>query len=129
MSWGERSRAMRGGLPLILALALAACSSGEREAAPAPRSASPPAAHDSSQAAPTPARRPVPPYYESAAAAKPLPRLVSPEYFRDFPVVERVYRITHGIPEVLAQQPCYCWCDKFGHGSLLDCFASDHGAG
>src|SRR5207248_10440656 len=25
---------------------------------------------------------------------------------------------------------CYCRCDKvFGHGSLLDCFASDHTAG
>jgi len=30
---------------------------------------------------------------------------------------------------VLAQQPCYCWCDKFGHASLLDCFATEHGAG
>jgi hypothetical protein len=30
---------------------------------------------------------------------------------------------------VLAQQPCYCNCgDSFGHGSLLDCFASDHSA-
>jgi len=28
------------------------------------------------------------------------------------------------------QQPCYCHCDRSqGHGSLLDCFASKHGAG
>jgi hypothetical protein len=30
---------------------------------------------------------------------------------------------------VLAQQPCYCYCDGYGHGSLLDCYASYHGAG
>jgi hypothetical protein len=50
-------------------------------------------------------------------------------YFRGYPPVERAYQVAARIPEVLAEQPCYCWCDKFGHGSLLDCFATDHGAG
>jgi hypothetical protein len=52
-----------------------------------------------------------------------------PERYSDYPHIERAYRVAHRIPGVLAQQPCYCWCNKFGHGSLLDCYASDHGAG
>jgi hypothetical protein len=43
--------------------------------------------------------------------------------------VARAYRVAQQIPAVLAQQPCYCWCDSMGHGSLVDCFATDHGAG
>jgi hypothetical protein len=75
-----------------------------------------------------PVAEPVPPYFASAAAARPLPRTLAPERFAH-PAVVKAYRVARQIPEVLAQQPCYCWCDKFGHGSLLDCFASDHGAG
>lgn len=77
---------------------------------------------------PTPPVEPkVPPFYESVEAAGPLPPTLSPARFRS-PLVARAYRLAGRIPEVLAQQPCYCWCDKFGHGSLLDCFATDHGA-
>ena len=33
------------------------------------------------------------------------------------------------IKAVLYQQPCYCHCDKeLGHGSLLDCYISNHAA-
>ena len=70
----------------------------------------------------------VPPYHASAAAAKPFPKIMSPERYT-VPAVRRAYAVAARIPDVLAQQPCYCWCNKFGHGSLLDCFASDHGAG
>jgi hypothetical protein len=70
----------------------------------------------------------VPPYHLSAEAAKPYPRTLPPTLFA-IPPVARAYEIAQRIPGVLAQQPCYCWCDKFGHGSLLDCYASDHGAG
>ena len=45
-------------------------------------------------------------------------------------VVVRAYEIAAKIPKVLAQEPCYCGCDRhFGHHSLLDCYASDHTAG
>lgn len=108
-------------------LLVAGCSRPEPEAewkpmeaqkpAPAPVPSSPPAA------------RAVPPYYGSAEAAQPFPRLVPGEYFRDYPLVARAYRIAGQIPGVIAQQPCYCYCNKFGHRSLLDCYASDHGAG
>ena len=38
------------------------------------------------------------------------------------------YRFAVAQPRLLAQLPCYCNCGVFGHGSLLDCYASDHGA-
>jgi hypothetical protein len=74
-----------------------------------------------------PAER-VPPFYLTAEAAQPYPRTLSPTLFA-IPPVARAYEVARRIPGVLAQQPCYCWCDKFGHGSLLDCYSSDHGAG
>ncbi len=75
-----------------------------------------------------PATEAVPPYHASAESARPFPRLVPAVYFRN-PIVARAYQIAADIPEVIAQQPCYCRCEKFGHRSLLDCYASDHGAG
>lgn len=71
---------------------------------------------------------PTPVFHESPDAAKPYPALLPASRFSD-PVVSRAYEIAHEIPDVLAQQPCYCFCERFGHGSLLDCWASDHGAG
>ena len=72
----------------------------------------------------------VPPYHKSAKDAKPLPQLLPASAFSDRPLVARAYQIANEIPAVLAQQPCYCHCDKeYGHGSLLDCFASSHTAG
>ena len=76
-----------------------------------------------------PAESGIPPYHETAEAAKPFPPLVPAAYFHSTPLLERVYRAAAEIPDVVAQQPCYCYCDKFGHSSLLDCYASDHGAG
>ncbi len=81
-------------------------------------------------AAESSSQKPVPPYFKSAKAAEPLPALLPPSQFADRPVVVAAYTIAHKIPRVLAQQPCYCGCDKhFGHRSLLDCFASAHTAG
>ena len=70
----------------------------------------------------------VPAFHRDPEDAKPFPELLPPFRY-DHPVVQRAYAIAHDIPEVLAQQPCYCYCERVGHGSLLDCFASDHGAG
>jgi len=74
-----------------------------------------------------PAQPQVPPYYESADAARPFPATLSPRRFRN-PYVTRAYQIAREIPHVIAQQPCYCWCDKIGHRSLLDCYVDEHGA-
>ncbi|MFQ5804355.1 MAG: hypothetical protein ACE5JQ_15810 [Candidatus Methylomirabilales bacterium] len=122
------------GLIFVAAGLLAACStsaprSEKKESPPAQSTASPLSAHRSSPRPPSRSDRPVPPYHESAEAAKPFPRLVPAAYFRNYPLVARAYEIASEIPAVIAQQPCYCYCDKFGHRSLLDCYASDHGAG
>jgi len=70
----------------------------------------------------------IPPYFESAEAAKPFPKLLPAAYFLRSPLVASAYRLASEIPGVIAQQPCYCYCDKYNHRSLLDCYASDHGA-
>ena len=67
-----------------------------------------------------------PPYFESADAARPFPQLVPVSYFRGYPLAARAYRIAEESPGVLAQQPCLCHCEKSGHRSLLDCYASEH---
>jgi hypothetical protein len=38
------------------------------------------------------------------------------------------YELAAKIPEVLHQQPCYCYCDRMGHNSLHSCFEGTHGA-
>src|SRR5262245_12891243 len=44
--------------------------------------------------------------------------------------VREAYQAAAEIPEVLAGVSCYCGCSKSqGHRNLLDCFATDHGAG
>lgn len=111
--------------PVLLAFALATalvmvrCTNSQ----PEHRTANPavaPTAPASSQSA-------VPPYHEGAEAAR--AQVLSPDNFKDSPAIAQVYRIAARIREVLVQQPCYCHCERMGHGSLLDCFASDHGAG
>lgn len=69
----------------------------------------------------------VPPFFASAEAAQPLPKTLSAELFSDH-YVTQAYRAAASIPSVLAQQPCYCHCDRLGHRSLLDCFTTRHGA-
>jgi hypothetical protein len=38
------------------------------------------------------------------------------------------YELAARIPNVLHQQPCYCYCDRMGHNSLHSCFETTHGA-
>jgi hypothetical protein len=69
------------------------------------------------------------PAYHTQAPRGALPATMNPELFPD-PVVQNAYAIAAKIKRTLYQQPCYCHCDRSqGHGSLLDCFASKHGAG
>jgi len=86
--------------------------------------------HSLSQTAAKQAVPPVPAYHRSEKEAKPFPALLPASQFQRYPVIARAYEIAHEIPGVLAQQPCYCYCDRhFGHSSLLDCYASTHTAG
>ena len=38
------------------------------------------------------------------------------------------YELAAKIPNVIHQQPCYCYCDRMGHNSLHSCFENVHGA-
>lgn len=74
------------------------------------------------------ADEPVPAYHAQAPQGE-LPATMSPELFSD-PLVQNAYAIAARIKKTLYRQPCYCHCDRSqGHGSLLDCFTSKHGAG
>jgi hypothetical protein len=44
------------------------------------------------------------------------------------PYQVHAYELAAKIPEVLHQQPCYCFCDRMGHNSLHSCFENTHGA-
>src|SRR6266849_10494681 len=69
----------------------------------------------------------VPVHYERAGDAMPFPATLEPASFKQTEVRE-AYQTAKEIPEVLAQQPCYCYCQRKGHRSLLDCFKTDHAA-
>ena len=74
------------------------------------------------------AEEPVPAYHSTAPTAA-LPDTLDPARFEN-PVVKNAYAAAGKVKKVLYQQPCYCHCDRSqGHGSLLDCFTSTHGAG
>jgi len=45
-----------------------------------------------------------------------------------YPYQAHAYELASKIPNVLHQQPCYCYCDRMGHNSLHSCFETTHGA-
>jgi hypothetical protein len=46
-----------------------------------------------------------------------------------FPYQTHAYELAAKIPNVIHQQPCYCYCDRgMGHNSLHSCFENTHGA-
>jgi len=69
----------------------------------------------------------VPVHYDRAGDAMPFPATLEPASFKQTEV-RAAYQTAKEIPEVLAQQPCYCYCQRKGHRSLLDCFKTDHAA-
>jgi len=78
---------------------------------------------------PQPAAEESVPAFHAQAPQGELPATLDPGLFPD-PVVQNAYAAAAKIKKALYQQPCYCHCDRSqGHKSLLDCFASKHGAG
>lgn len=83
------------------------------------------AAHNAPQTVATPR---IPDHFTAPDAGKPFPQTLDPKTFSS-PSVVKAYQLAKDIPEVLAQQPCYCYCDAgFGHKSLLHCHVDDHSA-
>src|SRR5436305_1377933 len=69
----------------------------------------------------------VPPFLATVTEGGPLPATLASTQFTD-PSIKEAYTVALKIPRVLAQQPCYCWCSRMGHRSLLDCYRSNHAA-
>lgn len=68
----------------------------------------------------------VPAHYETPPDIRTLPPTLSPELFTGNKRL--AYKAAKEVPQVLAQLPCYCHCDKGeGHKSLHSCFESEHG--
>lgn len=66
-------------------------------------------------------------FFKRAEDAKPFPATLDPAKFKD-ESVRAAYQVAREIPAVLAQQPCYCYCQRIGHRGLLDCFRTEHAA-
>ena len=56
-----------------------------------------------------------------------LPKTLDPNLFKG--KAKKAYQVAREIPKILAQMPCFCECEPFGHENLLDCFIDNHGAG
>jgi hypothetical protein len=67
-----------------------------------------------------------------AAGSKLPPILTKDELWGDnaqSPYQRHAYELAAKIPQVIYQQPCYCYCDRgMGHNSLRSCFSGTHGA-
>lgn len=112
---------------LAMACLAGACSDSTGSGPQATPTASPDA-HSEHAAAATMTPR-IPAYRAKPIDRRSLPVTLDPSNFTTS-YIAHSYRVAKEIPEVLAEQPCYCYCDAgFGHGSLLDCHVDDHSAG
>src|SRR2546421_8396181 len=63
---------------------------------------------------------------QKLAPLLPKEELLGPEF--QYPFQAHAYELAAKIPNVIYQQPCYCYCDRMGHKSLHTCFEGTHGA-
>ncbi len=69
----------------------------------------------------------VPAHYETEPPAASLAPTLPPEQFKG--ITREAYKAVGEIPQLIAQLPCYCHCDRgFGHKSLQSCYVDDHAA-
>jgi len=75
------------------------------------------------------------PHFNAAPPAKgeKLPPILTKDQLwganAQYPYQTHAYELAAQIPDVIYQQPCYCYCDRgMGHNSLHSCFAGTHGA-
>ena len=76
---------------------------------------------------PVPAYHPAPP-----PPGETLPPLLKKEQLwgtnAQYPYQTHAYELAEKIPNVIYQQPCFCYCDRSGHKSLHSCYEGTHGA-
>ncbi len=42
------------------------------------------------------------------------------------PAAKASYVVAQNDPKLIAQLPCFCYCERWGHTSLHDCFVTEH---
>jgi hypothetical protein len=125
---GQRQSACRGWLLAVVVSALLATACTQQTGSAGNGAATPHANHAAGSAPQAKATPRVPDHFLNPTEAKPFPVTLDPKQFST-PSVVKAYQLAKDIPEVLAQQPCYCYCDAgFGHKSLLHCHIDDHSA-
>jgi hypothetical protein len=65
----------------------------------------------------------MPPFYANLENVT-LPPIKDPSTVG--PAAKASYVVAQNDPQLIAQLPCFCYCERFGHTSLHDCFVSDH---
>ena len=81
--------------------------------------------HDSHPPTPAPTAKTMPAHYTEAPNRASLGPTLEPERFTG--LVRDAYRAVRETPQMIAQMPCYCHCDRgMGHKSLYSCFEDDH---
>src|SRR5207249_4718543 len=97
----------------------------QNTSSPAPDSTSPqsPSAPEQSAETNAPHFR-MPAFWENPDAAGVLPPTLDPAMVS--PEAQAAYLIAQQKPKLLAQMPCFCYCDRFGHKSLHDCYVGTH---
>ncbi len=84
------------------------------------------------QAVPTEQQSPhlaaqIPAHFATAPSIDSLAITLPPEKFVG--KAREAYQAVREIPQIIAQLPCYCHCDRsLGHKSLHSCFEDDHAA-
>lgn len=69
----------------------------------------------------------VPAHYETAPPLTTLGATLPPEEFDG--QAREAYQVAREAPQLIAQMPCYCHCDRsLHHKSLHSCFEDDHAA-
>ena len=111
----------------VVVVALAALAITRLQKRPAQiESASHSAEHSSSPLS-VEANTVVPAHYETAPPRSSLAATLAPEKFTG--KTQEAYRVVREVPQLIAQLPCYCYCDRgFGHKSLHSCYVDDHAA-
>lgn len=88
-----------------------------------------PNVNDRHHSSPSPSSAPVssvPAHMTTAPPKGSLPPMLDPALFEG-EAVRSAYTAAHEEPELLAQLPCYCYCDRgMGHKSLHSCFEDQH---
>ena len=69
----------------------------------------------------------IPAHYESVPPSSKLAAILAPERFSG--KAREAYEAARETPQLIAQMPCFCHCDRsLGHKSLHSCFEDDHAA-